>query len=409
MSNLNIAQQLSHRQNTITNNNFNNENINLIGNNINTNIIPNEFQSSQLQEYIINPGGNAIIIQDSNNANISINEEFSSRRDTVLNNNNNINLYPEQNVGIHPRNSLSSSTMFHCNICSQQFNTASEYQLHFTYCGDFRNTRMMHNSINEILHLVDSLNRQLLTNNHLNILTMLGMDDPEEATEYIDWIYYKTQDENVIWKKLGKVNISKEEIKNISQKNIDFIVEEKYFLKRIWLLNYINTKIYDKSNTNTTLVISRENVLEESFNQFMTTKELDLRKAVQVFFIDEIAHDIGGVYREWYTILFESIFSIEQCFFFKVDNRCIGKNSFFIPTNLPKMHKDNFLDYYEFIGKLIAKALFDKITIKTSFNLILIKYLLGTNSYNMSLEDLKYLDNEVNFKNLFKSFSITLQ
>jgi hypothetical protein len=279
-----------------------------------------------------------------------------------------------------------------CSMCSRSYISSVEYQNHFSYCSGLRSSQMMHHSINEILQLVQTLNRQLQSESHLNLLSLLGQDEPEEATEYIDWRFYSTEDGHTIWTNLGKVILSKEEMHKIGKKSSDQISKEKYFVKRIWLLKYINKNIYDKSGNNTTLVVSRENILEESFNQFMTTLELDLRKAMTIFFVDEVAHDVGGVYREWYTILFDEIFSETRGFFYKVDERSVGKNTYLIPTVDPFQYRDIFIQYYEFIGKIIGKAVFDKITIRASFNRVLIKHILRQ---ELDIEDVKYIDSGV--------------
>lgn len=357
-------------------------------NNINNNIINNNNQRIHPIDVLTNRN----LIQD--NMNISINEEFSSRRNNIVSNNNNINIYPSNNIPVTLRNlvEVEGERVQYCSLCDRTYFTMIEYQQHFSTCGGFRNNQIMHNSINEILHLVHTLNRQLQVDNPFTLLNILGQEEPEEATEYIDWTYIRTEDGSVIWKNRGKAILTKEEMNKIATKNSNLIKNETYYKKRIWLLKQINNKIYDKSGANTTLVVSRDNVLEESFNQFMTTFELDLKKAMQIFFVDEVAHDVGGVYREWYTILFDSIFSPIQNFFTQVDERCLGKNTFFIPITPPKVYSQNCNEYYEFIGKVIGKAIFDKITIKSNFNLILIKHLL---KMKIDIEDLKLLDNGV--------------
>lgn len=343
--------------------------------------------------------------ENNNNMNISINEEFPSRRVNNLNRGGNVNLYPGvgnmipitlQNLMVDENgtNIHNQSEMHFCSLCYQSFSSQLLYQRHLTDCGGLRNTRTMHNSINEILHLVHSLNRQL-EDGPINLLSILGEEKPEESSDYFDWTHYKTEDGSVVWKNLGKVHLTKEEMNKISLKSHLSVSNEKYFIKRVWLLKYINSKIYDNTCNNSPLVISRENVLEESFNQFMTTSELDLKKAMQIFFVDEVAQDVGGVYREWYTILFDSIFSDQHGFFYQINDQCLGRNTFYLPTNLPKIYFNNYLDYYEFIGKVVAKAVFDKITIKTNFNMILIKHLLGV---KIGVEDLKYIDNGVRYK-----------
>jgi len=189
----------------------------------------------------------------------------------------------------------------------------------------------------------------------------------------------------------------------ISQTEISLVKNLEFWQKRLWFLNYINKNVYDKSSDNTTLVVSRNNILEESFNQFMTTHDLDLKKSMQIFFVDEVAIDIGGVYREWYSSLFESIFSEKNGFFFQIMESDKGKQTYFIPIENvkdDKINKHEVLLYYEFIGKIMGKAMFDKITIKGNFNLILIKFIMDQ---KIVLEDLAFFDISVCINFFIKS------
>lgn len=169
--------------------------------------------------------------------------------------------------------------------------------------------------------------------------------------------------------------------------------QTKFWKKRIWFINYINKNIYDKSSDPTTLIISRENILEESFNQFQTTKGLILTKPVQIHFIDEVAQDVGGVFREWYANLFDALFSPQYHLFDMVQNR-YGKTSYFISHKKARNLMENGLNYYEFIGKIIGKGIFDKNTMKYNLNRILLKHILMR---EITIEDIKYLDFDVRF------------
>lgn len=232
-----------------------------------------------------------------------------------------------------------------------------------------------------------SLNQHLQSENRFQ-----WTEEVEEATEYIDWRRVYLDDGSCIWTKDKKVLLSPEELKQIEKIPKEKLVNERYYVKRIWLNRYINNHLYDKTTSNTTLVVSRENIFEESYNQFMTTDGLDLKRAMHIFFIDEVAHDVGGVYREWYACLFESIFSTEFNFFTLVTESNLVRGTYYISETEPKVYKD--LSHYEFIGKILAKAIFDKITIKANFNKILIKHLL---KLPVELEDLKFYDTGLYF------------
>ena len=49
----------------------------------------------------------------------------------------------------------------------------------------------------------------------------------------------------------------------------------------------------------------------------MTSTELDFNINIQIFFIEEVVHDAGGVEREWYSSIFKEIFSENNKFFMK--------------------------------------------------------------------------------------------
>jgi hypothetical protein len=48
-----------------------------------------------------------------------------------------------------------------------------------------------------------------------------------------------------------------------------------------------------------TLVIDRNNIVEDTLNQLETTDRFDFHKEIKIFFIDEEAQDAGGVLKEW--------------------------------------------------------------------------------------------------------------
>ena len=85
--------------------------------------------------------------------------------------------------------------------------------------------------------------------------------------------------------------------------------ENKFHKKRIWLQKKINSFMLDNTKNNPPLVISRKNILKETFNQFNTNSDLNFYRKLPIYFVDESAYDDGGVEREWYSVLFKEIFS----------------------------------------------------------------------------------------------------
>jgi E3 ubiquitin-protein ligase HUWE1 len=120
----------------------------------------------------------------------------------------------------------------------------------------------------------------------------------------------------------------------------------------------------------------------------MTTKDLNLKEPIQIHFIDEIAHDAGGVFREWYSCLYKQIFSEKNKFFIENNNNSYIKGTYLI---YPKYNNMN-LDYYDFFGKLSAKALIDHVNISQNLNRTVVKYLLDE---NVNLFDMQFYDIDI--------------
>ena len=57
------------------------------------------------------------------------------------------------------------------------------------------------------------------------------------------------------------------------------------------------------------MLIRREHLFDDSYNQFRSTTDLDLKREVRIDFVDEPAQDIGGVMRDWFSTLMKEIFS----------------------------------------------------------------------------------------------------
>ena len=135
------------------------------------------------------------------------------------------------------------------------------------------------------------------------------------------------------------------------------------------------------------LVIDRNCFFRDSFEQFRTTTDFDLRGDLSIHFLDELAEDAGGLAREWFSLITEEIFNPDRGLF----KRSNTKELTYIidPTS-----KDNPLmkEYFEFAGKVIAKAIFERVPIKSYFNKIILNQILDK---TLTIEDLKNFDEEL--------------
>ena len=130
-----------------------------------------------------------------------------------------------------------------------------------------------------------------------------------------------------------------------------------------------------------TLSISRDNVLKESIEKI---NFVDLLKELKIDFKGEVSYDAGGIIREWFMVIINELESNELGVFEKSD--CDDYS--FVPKRGLKASPKN-LDYFSFIGRIIAKSLIDNITINLCFNKIIYKMIVDE---NISFEDLKFID-----------------
>lgn len=177
--------------------------------NVNNDIQINNQNIPSITERTNNINFNNLDRNSNNMINISINDELSSRRNYV-DLNAGLMRVSEGGLEINNRggnnsNSISlSNRRINCQTCHVSFANEREFDLHLLSCRDFRNNRMMHN-INEILQLVQSLNRHLQSEGRFNSLSIFGLDEPEDVFDFIDWKY---NNELNLWKNEGKINIT---------------------------------------------------------------------------------------------------------------------------------------------------------------------------------------------------------
>ena len=266
-------------------------------------------------------------------------------------------------------------------------NYLSQRKFSDSYCNAFRQSYASSGQNGLLRHLTETLDR---------VQEISESDYEEIRNKYIpnyiiDWrleIDKKTKRKR--WINYGKISLTDKEVKERIGKRINktkyINFNEPFYIKRLWLIQYLFKNYCLNKIENPILVINRANLFEDSYKQFTTTKELNLSRPIKIFFVDEVACDEGGVYREWLSCLFKTIFSKEKKLFKENSNNCLIKNTYMF---YPK-YKGMKLEYYEFIGKLYSKAFIDMMNINNiQFNLVLIKQILKK---PIELEDIQYYD-----------------
>ena len=130
------------------------------------------------------------------------------------------------------------------------------------------------------------------------------------------------------------------------------------------------------------LDLNRNKLLIESMNQI---KKVDLHKELKINFLGEVSYDAGGIMREWFTTIFQTLEG-EQLKLFIVSDT----NEFSYIINPFLSHKQENYEFFTFIGKLIVKALLDNITVNICFNKLIYKMILQE---EIAFKDLVFIDN----------------
>ena len=363
---------------------------NSIENNINQNKNENNIIFSISDEFASNPNSNRNIPYSPHLFEIANDRDRTNENNTIYSN--------ESMISEHQELTNRTSDIV-CVFCSSIFHSIREYDRHFNICNEKNNINQNNNLISNNVH-VNSIFRP-----GSNLPALLGLTEIDEQKEYINWKYNAG---NKIWENKGKIHVTKDEINQIDKISInDIKLENKFYIKRIWLQKKIKNFMLDNTRNNPPLVISRKNILIETFNQFMTNTDLNFYRKLQIFFVDEMAYDDGGVEREWYSGLFKEIFSEKNNYFKEIKEKSEAKGTFFISSQMDEKWDKNREEYFSFFGRLFAKAILDKILIPYELNPIILKYLLFSNYNDDNIEnanedlnifdinDIKYFDFEI--------------
>ena len=190
-------------------------------------------------------------------------------------------------------------------------------------------------------------------------------------------IYFPKDDQKINEELLERIKqYNKKKKKNSNEKNI-----ESFDSKVLKLKEAINKKKISWEKGFCQIDINRKNYLIESMKQI---KKVDLYKELKINFIGEVSYDAGGILREWFTVLFQNLEG-EKLNLFNISES--QEFSYIINPFLQNTTKN--LEFFHFIGKLIAKALLDNITINICFNKIIYKLILDE---EINFDDLVFID-----------------
>ncbi|KAF2305548.1 hypothetical protein GH714_006673 [Hevea brasiliensis] len=136
--------------------------------------------------------------------------------------------------------------------------------------------------------------------------------------------------------------------------------------------------------------VRRAYVLEDSYNQLRMRPNQDLKGRLNVQFQGEEGIDAGGLTREWYQLLSRVIFDKGALLF-----TTVGNNATFQP-NPNSVYQTEHLSYFKFVGRVVAKALFDGQLLDVYFTRSFYKHILGV---KVTYHDIEAVDPDY-YKNL---------
>lgn len=129
------------------------------------------------------------------------------------------------------------------------------------------------------------------------------------------------------------------------------------------------------------ITINREDIINMSMLQF---KALNLYKELKINFVGEVNQDAGGLIREWLTCLIKELQKEDLHLFEKAET-----DEFSLKINSKLEPTERNIQIFNFIGKLLAKALLENLTINTCFNKYIYKIILEE---PIEFQDLAFID-----------------
>ncbi|DAZ98341.1 TPA: hypothetical protein N0F65_007148 [Lagenidium giganteum] len=193
------------------------------------------------------------------------------------------------------------------------------------------------------------------------------------------------------WTPAVAVNITESSRQIQCEDDLEEIAALTFHEKNRWFLQQVQKRWRNYDEGHIQFVVRREHIVSDSMEQMLKCPASRFWERLRIYFENEPGLDAGGLIREWYEILSESLFNDDFGLFISTKGENMGY--WINPASASKV-KDHLM-YYEFLGRLLAKALIEGHNMKMSLALPLIKHMLGV---PISFSDLEFLDEDL-YKN----------
>ncbi|XP_064606987.1 E3 ubiquitin-protein ligase HUWE1-like isoform X3 [Liolophura sinensis] len=188
---------------------------------------------------------------------------------------------------------------------------------------------------------------------------------------------------------------------------LDFDVKRRYFRQELERLDE------GMRREDLPVHVKREHVFEDSFRELHRRAFDEWKHRFYIVFEGEEGQDAGGLLREWYMIISREIFNPMYALF----KTSPGDRVTY--TINPSSHcNSNHLSYFKFVGRIIAKAIYDNKLLECYFTRSFYKHIIGqtVKVNDMESEDFSFyqgliflLENNVNDLGYELMFSTEIQ
>ncbi|KAJ8970022.1 hypothetical protein NQ314_001451 [Rhamnusium bicolor] len=184
---------------------------------------------------------------------------------------------------------------------------------------------------------------------------------------------------------------------------LDFDIKRRYFRTELERMDH------GIRREETAVHVRRSNIFEDSFRELFRRPPEEWKNRFYIVFEDEEGQDAGGLLREWYVIISRDIFNPMYALFTVSPG---DRVTYMI--NSASHYNSNHLCYYKFVGRVIAKAIYDNKLLECYFTRSFYKHILGipVKYTDMESEDYSFyrglvylMENNINNLGLDLTFS----
>ncbi|CAH1120985.1 unnamed protein product [Ceutorhynchus assimilis] len=147
---------------------------------------------------------------------------------------------------------------------------------------------------------------------------------------------------------------------------LDFDIKRRYFRTELERMDH------GIRREETAVHVRRLHVFEDSFRELFRRTPEEWKNRFYIVFEEEEGQDAGGLLREWYVIISRDIFNPMYALFTVSPG---DRVTYMI--NSASHYNSNHLCYYKFVGRVIAKAIYDNKLLECYFTRSFYKHILG--------------------------------